>query len=85
MVLASSDFGFYLGLGIGFAIVVVVVALVALILSVATRIGEQAKIAAGPLEQVRSDTTILPQAQVTNEHAAAILEAAKTARGALTG
>ncbi len=85
MVLASSDFGFYLGLGIGFAIVVLVVALVAVLLTVASRIGDQAKVAAGPLEEVRANTDILPEAQATNEHALAILEAAKAARGALTG
>lgn len=79
------NFGFYLGLTIGFVVVVVVVAVVALILASAARIAEQAKIAAGALEQVRANTAALPEVKVTNEHALAILAGARTARGALTG
>ncbi len=85
MVLASSNFGFYLGLAIGFGIVVVVVAVVAVLLTFASRIADQAGTAAGALEQVRANTAALPEAETTNEHALAILGAAKAARGALTG
>lgn len=85
MLLASSNFGFYLGLSIGFVIVVVVVAVVAVLLTFASRIVGQAGIAAAALEQVRANTAALPEAETTNEHALAILAAAKAARGALTG
>ncbi len=85
VLLVSSKFGFYLGLSIGFVIVIVVVAVVAVILMFASRIGEQAEAAAGVLEEIRSDTAVLPHAKETNEHALAILNGARTARGALTG
>jgi len=85
MLLASSNFGFYLGLSIGFAVVVVVVIVVAALLTFASRIGDQAEIAAGALEQVRTNTAALPEVETTNEHALAILAGAKAARGALTG
>lgn len=84
-VVAAANTGFYIGLGIGFVIVIVVVALVAPLLSIASRISQQAEAAAPPLEQVRKNTNILPQTAVTNDHAIAILAAAKAARGALTG
>lgn len=85
MVLASADFGFYLGLTIGFIIVVVVVAIVSVILGLAARIGAQANVAGEALEQVRANTALLPAVATTNEHALAILAGAKAARGALTG
>lgn len=85
MLLLSANTGFYVGLGIGFVIVIVVVALVAPLLSIASHISEQAEDAAPPLEQTRKNVAILPQTAVTNDHAVAILAAAKAARGALTG
>jgi hypothetical protein len=85
MPLASVNTGFYVGLTLGFVAVVAVVVLVATILTFASRIADQAEAAVGVLETIRDDTAVLHEAQTTNEHAIAILEAARTARGALTG
>jgi Sec-independent protein translocase protein TatA len=85
MILASQNTGFYVGLILSFAAVALVVALVAVILTFASRIADQAETAAGALEQIRESTEILPAVNQTNEHALAILEDARTARKALTG
>ena len=78
---SSSDW--WLGLSIGFAIVVVVVIVVAVILSYASRIGDQAGRALGGLEEVRDGTAPLWEVRKTNNAAVAILEAARSARGAV--
>jgi hypothetical protein len=85
MPIANVNTSFYVGLGLGFVAVVAVVVLVAAILTFASRIAVQAQIAADALEQVRNSTAALPEVHTTNEHALAILEGARTARGALTG
>ncbi len=85
LTIASQNTNYFIGLGLGFFAVVVVVALVAQILAFSSRIAGQAQIAAEALEVVLRTTDVLPQAEVTNEHALAILKGAETARGALTG
>lgn len=84
-VLASSNTGFYIGLILGFVGVAVAVGLVAIILTFASRIADQAETAAAALRQIRQNTDVLPEIERTNEHALAILDGARTARKALTG
>lgn len=76
--------GFYIGLALGLITVAAVVVLVARILIYASRIGKQAQTAAEALAVVQKSTNILPAGKQVNQHASAILEAAKTARGALS-
>ncbi|MGI8904131.1 MAG: hypothetical protein ACR2IP_10875 [Solirubrobacteraceae bacterium] len=85
LTLATSNTGFYIGIILGFVAVVAVVVLVAVILTFASRIGDQAEVAAEALDAVRKSTNVLPAVYQTNDHAVAILQGAKTARGALTG
>ncbi|MHB8657136.1 MAG: hypothetical protein ACYC91_04155 [Solirubrobacteraceae bacterium] len=84
-VLASQNTGFYLGLLLSFVAVTAVVALVAVILTLASRIANQARVAGEALEHVRENTDVLRAIGQTNQHALAILDGARTARGALTG
>lgn len=81
----SSNTGYFIGLILGFVAVVAVVVLVAVILTFASRIADQAQLAAETLEGIRDSTDALPEVNTLNDHAIAILEGAKTARGALTG
>jgi hypothetical protein len=80
---ASTNSDWYLGLVIGFAVVVVVVVLVAVILTTAARIGDQARRAAGGLDEVRAGTEVLWKVRETNAAAPAILAAARAAREAV--
>lgn len=85
MIVAESYTGWWLGLTLGFLVVVVVVLVVAVILTQASRIAEQAAIAGEGLQSVRENTDSLAAVGDLNGSAVAILEAARTARGALTG
>jgi hypothetical protein len=76
---ANSDW--YLGLTLGFIIVTVVVIVVAVILSYASRIADQTRLANEGLEEVRTGTAPLWEVRKTNTSGVAILEAARTARG----
>lgn len=78
---ANSDW--YLGLTLGFVIVAVVVIVVAVILSYASRISDQTRLANQGLEEVRRGTAALWEVQNTNSAGIAILGAAKTARAAV--
>jgi len=85
MLLAESLFGWYLGLIIAFTIIVVVVAVVASILTLASRIAEQAPLATQGLNAVEKNTSLIPAVETVNGSAVAILKACQTARGALGG
>jgi cytoskeletal protein RodZ len=85
MTVLASNAPAYIGLSIGFAIVVAVAALVAVLLTYASRIAEQAGSALLALEQVRENTASLPAVDAVNSHAVAILQAARAARRALGG
>jgi len=78
---ANSDW--YLGLTLGFIIVTVVVIVVAVILSYASRISDQTRLANEGLEEVRTGTAPLWEVRKTNASGVAILEAARTARAAV--
>ncbi len=78
-------FGWYLGLGIGFVVVAIVVVLVASILALATRINGQAQEAIQGLDEARVNSLPLWDVQKVNNSARSVLEAARTARGALGG
>lgn len=78
-------FGWYLGLVIGFAVVAVVVVVVATILTLAARIARQADLATEALDVGRVNTLPLWDVQKTNNAVRAIIQAARTARGALGG
>ena len=85
MLLAESLFGWYLGLIIAFSIIVVVVAVVASILTLASRIAEQAPLAVEGLNAVQKNTSMIPAVETVNGSAVAILKACQTARSALGG
>jgi len=72
-------------MSIAFAVIVVVVAVVASILTLASRIAEQAPLAAAGLEQVRNNTSTIPAVEVVNTTSLAILSACQKARAALGG
>ena len=80
LVAGSLNSDWYLGLTLGFVIVVVVVIVVAVILSYASRIAEQTKLAIEGLEDVRVGTAPLWEVRNTNKAGVAILGAARTAR-----
>lgn len=77
-------FWWYLGLGIGFAVVSIVVVVVATILSLASRIGEQAAEGIEGLDDAREETLSLWKLRDTNTSARKILEASRAARRELT-
>lgn len=85
MIIAESYTGWWVGLTLGFLVVVVVVLLVSVLLTAASRIADQAGLAGDALESVREQTDALGSVGAVNQSAVAILEAARTARGALTG
>ena len=75
----------YIGLGIGFTIVVVVVILVATILTLAQRIGTQARTGIGAMDELRVATLPVWELQRANRSITAIWKAAERARGILGG
>lgn len=77
--------GWYVGLTIGFAIVGVVVVLVATILTLAARIGSQAREGIESMDEARSTTLPVWEIQKINVSATAIWKAAESARKALGG
>jgi hypothetical protein len=76
----AGNEGWYIGLGIGFAIIVVVVILVGAILTLARRIGVQAREAIDGLDEARVTTLPLWDLRDTNRSLQAILDAARRAR-----
>ena len=75
----------YIGLGIGFTIVVVVVILVATILTLAQRIGAQARTGISAMDELRVATLPVWELQHANSSITAIWRAAESARGILEG
>jgi hypothetical protein len=75
----------YIGLGIGFTIVVVVVILVATILTLAQRIGAQARTGIGAMDELRVATLPVWELQKANSSITRIWRAAEAARGVLRG
>lgn len=85
MIVAESYTGWWVGLTLGFVVVVVVVLVVAAILTLTSKVARQAETAGLALDDVVETTAPLGDVAHINGSAIAILEAAKTARGALTG
>jgi len=77
--------GWYVGLGIGFAIVAAVVVLVATILTLASRIGSQARTGIERMDQARATTAPVWEIQKINSSTTAIWKAAESARRLLGG
>lgn len=77
--------GWYVGLGIGFVVVVAVVVLVAIILTVADRIGTQARTGVEAVDEARVTTLAVWEVPKINASAVAILRAAEAARKHLGG
>jgi CHASE1-domain containing sensor protein len=77
--------GWYVGLGIGFAIVAAVVVLVATILTLASRIGSQARTGIERMDQARATTLPVWEIQKINSSTTAIWKAAESARRLLGG
>jgi len=77
--------GWYVGLGIGFTIVAVVVVLVAMILTLAARIGSQARAGIEGMDQARASTVAVWEIQKINSSTTAIWRAAESARRLLGG
>ncbi|MCP9490549.1 MAG: hypothetical protein MSC31_11825 [Solirubrobacteraceae bacterium MAG38_C4-C5] len=77
--------GWYVGLGIGFAVVAVVVVLVATILTLASRIGAQARTGIEAMDEARAATVAVWEIQQINSSTTAIWRAAESARKLLGG
>ncbi len=77
--------GWYVGLTIGFVIVSVVVVLVATILTLAARIGSQARTGMEAMDEARAATLPVWEIQQINASATAIWRAAESARRLLGG
>ena len=77
--------GWYLGMAIATVILVVVVGIVASLLTLATRIADQAIVAADHLDDVRVNTLALADVQRINASALGILDAARAGRAAAGG
>lgn len=79
----SPHFGWFLGLILGFTVVVVVVLLAAVLLTLASRIGDQAQQAGEVASLASRGDPPAPEVRRANESAAAILDLARRARTAL--
>ena len=84
-ILAASFPGWWAGLIIGFAVVVVVVILVAMILTYAARIRDQAEDGIGRMDMARSNTLPVWRVQEINLSATGIWRSAEAARKILEG
>jgi len=82
---SAEHVGWYVGLGIGFAIVAAVVVLVATILTLASRIGSQARTGIERMDQARATTLPVWEIQKINSSTTAIWKAAESARRLLGG
>lgn len=81
----DSHVVWYLGLVAGCVVVVVVVAVVAWLLTVASRIGDQAQRAGDVLARMGESAVPAAEVRRANDSAAAILDLARKARSALRG
>ena len=77
--------GWWASIGIGFTVVVVVVILVAMILTYAARIRDQAEVGIGAMDMARSNTDPVWDLQDINGSASAIWRDAERARKILEG
>ncbi len=82
---SAEHAGWYIGLGIGFVIVAAVVVLVAFILTLASRIGSQAREGIERMDQARAATLPIWEIQKINSSTTAIWRAAESARRLLGG
>jgi uncharacterized membrane protein len=83
--LAASFMGWWVGISIGFAVVVVVVILVAMILTYAARIRDQAQDGIGRMDMARANTDSVWRIQEINIAATGIWRSAEKARKLLEG
>lgn len=85
MALAASFTGWWVGLSIGFTVVVVVVILVAMILTYAARIRDQALDGIGRMDMARANTESVWRIQEINVSSTGIWRSAEKARKLLEG
>lgn len=85
MTLLAAQTGWWVGLILGFAAVAVVVVIVAVMLTVAARVADDARAATETLRVVRDQTEALRDTPAINTSAVSILRSARAARKALTG
>ena len=82
---STEHVGWYIGLGIGFLVVTIVVVLVATILTLAARIGSQARQGIEAMDEARAATLPVWEIQKVNTSITAIWRAAESARRLLGG
>lgn len=82
---SAEHVGWYVGLGIGFLIVAVVVVLVALILTLAARIGSQARSGIELMDEARYTTLHVWEIQKLNKSLTGIWRGTESARKVLEG
>jgi heme exporter protein D len=82
---AVSLTGWYVGYAITAVVITIVVVLVAIILSLARRIGVQADVVTGALDQARINTLPLWDVDKVNGGVRSIIRSAQEARAALGG
>ncbi len=85
MIIAASYAGWWVGLVLGFLVVAVVVVIVGVVLTLASRIADEARVATAALPVVRDQTQTLQDVGQINDSAISILRSARAARKALTG
>lgn len=85
MIVAAEYAGWWIGLSLGFLAVVILVAVVGIVLTLASRIADNAHAATAALPLVRDQTDALQDVGRVNESAISILRSARAARKALTG
>lgn len=78
-----SNAGWYVGLAVAFAVIVVVVGVVAALLTYASRISERLRASLEALDEARTDTATLEDAERLHESVRGVLAAARTGRRAL--
>lgn len=76
--------GWYIGLAVGFGVVAIVVVLVATILTLASRIGEQALDGIERMDRARASTLSIWEVQKINTSATGLWKAAESARELLS-
>lgn len=80
MAMAASFYGWYVSIGIGFTVVVVVVILVAMILTYAARIRDQAADGIARMDMARANTNSVWEVQDINVSTTGIWRSAEKAR-----
>ncbi len=85
MIPGAEYTGWWVGLSLSFLAVVILVVVVAIILTLAARIADNAQAATTALHLVRDQTDALQDVGRVNESAISILRSTRAARKALTG